>query len=240
MVGENCREGGAQAWLRDGEGYCLLCLYIQWQSLMDVIYAADPQKQYETRSQDPNAVLFPKCDEDGISWYVCYDGRDVAEATMSLVGKANYLRPCKKDPNLFTGHSNKVGGTHEAIHRGCSLPEMQDFTAHVSPQVLLGYAAKMGRFGVGQMLSEMQSPPLELTHDLFTTRGLYTRILELGKLVKQLLVEKEQLQATSDRYQVMLDSAACREGRYIQMLQEAAKREEILIELLATARLPAI
>jgi hypothetical protein len=195
-AGEDCYPPGTEAWEEYGfkEGYCVLCLYIQWQKMLDAVYESDPNTT-GTRFADPKAVLFPKMDKSGaIHWHEFYDMKMATHATRELVAIADTRRPATKRSELFTSHSNKVGGGQEAFKRMWSMHETQMLTGHTDPRVLLMYARLMGQFAAGRLLSEIQHAPLEQTHGISSSRDLYKHLLNGLQMLDTVVQQQEETQ----------------------------------------------
>ena len=96
MCGENCMEGGPQAWIaayQQGEegGFCVLCLYMSLQNLLDMEYGR--LHPGHKRADDPLAVVFPKIVGDEILWHDTFLTSFATESVRYLVAEGNKLRP---------------------------------------------------------------------------------------------------------------------------------------------------
>jgi len=194
--GEGCYPGGPTAWYAcacdedkpGAPGYCALCLHIHHQKLLDELYSTEhPQA---TRGSDPEAVIFPKMDVNTqtIYWREMFDATGskpldtcnlaLTKFTRDFMRCANDQRPgAIKDVILYYSHSHKVGGAWELVCRNASIHEAQMVTGHAKATQVLEYCMLLQMKRKCDILHELQTPGLDITHQIFSTRVLYQKVL---------------------------------------------------------------
>jgi hypothetical protein len=199
--GEGCFHGGSKAWYdagKDGSGpgYCALCLHMRSQKLLDAVYKAEFNGK--ERSEDPEAYPYPSLDSKTkkVNWHACYTATDLTVATQQIIVWSNLARERlnlgpQKDPTLYTSHSNKTGGVFELLSRNVSLHEAQRVTGHMEVRNVVLYGMLMGDMQACQLITEMQQPPLRVTHSIHSTRQLSQQLLDGFKVIASYEAERK-------------------------------------------------
>jgi hypothetical protein len=123
-------------------GHCALDIYISMQTQLDSLYRT--QHNGAERCNDNDAVLFPDIANNSVMWNVHASTALLTRMIRTTITRANRQRVGKKDPELYTTHSLKVGGAVECGLRNMSIHEGQAFTSHVSLRNFLMYAMLLG------------------------------------------------------------------------------------------------
>ena len=89
-------EGGPEAWIAaynngNDSGFCVLCLYMSLQKLLDMEYGR--RNLGCMRVDDPLAVVFPKLVGDQILWHETFLTSHATECVRGLITQSNTLRP---------------------------------------------------------------------------------------------------------------------------------------------------
>jgi len=207
-VGELCCEGGPEAWIAHAKGtgdakysqehgLCFLCQYIIYEELLNNISDREHEfcntGEHVPRAQDYEAIPFPRFDQKGIYWDQYFPETDkvLTAATRSLIQYANTETGSDRPIKAYTSHSNKVGGSWEAMNRQWHLHEIQRATGHARMAQMLLYAQNMEKRDEIMLVSELQRPPLRLTHDFHNTRTLQQCLLDGHSAVKVVLNKQE-------------------------------------------------
>jgi len=175
-----------------------MCLYVPYQKALDNVYEALHPGQ--KRINHPGAVVMPHIDfaSQSIKWDQSYRNEEVTTCVKRMIAMGNKLIPPEhhKDPEEYSSHSCKRGGTEEALRRGLNMHEAQSFTGHKEPRNVCLYGMQFGEFQNAEVLKEMQQPPLRSTHSIRTTRMLQMHILDAIDVIQAL---RETLDENHDR-----------------------------------------
>jgi len=245
-VGEDCfpapaGEDRRVAWFKAGEdgkgpGICALCLYRRHQTLLDSLYKIEHCGQ--CRSDDSNAVIFPVMDrqQEKILWHQGAKDSTATDATQGLIRFANLTAPIQSNPLDYSGHGNKVGAIKGMIGRQFSPHDAQHASCHGVLQHVYRYGMEKDHFDGAMLLSELQKPPLAISHDIHSTRALWGRLMDAFEYLRQ---AKQDHQIELERRHA---AAAAMDAQWSSRMQErdAVWQETVqrLRQMLSSTRAP--